>query len=258
MQTWRGGDGRMEDMSFQRCAVTGGAILYDPLWGGNAPEFLFDRDYWRRLGRLREQQGGRGTIAILAHERGPLVLRHYRRGGLPARFIADRYLFTGESRARSFRELELHARLAAQGLPVPVPVAARYRRRGLGYEADLVTALLPAARPLSAWLAEHPLDAASWRAIGACIARFHAAGLDHADLNAHNVLVDDAGRVHLVDLDRGRLRRPGLWRRRNLRRLRRSLDRVTRILDGRFTATDWATLREGYDAPAAAPVPARA
>jgi 3-deoxy-D-manno-octulosonic acid kinase len=247
----------MEDMSFQRCAVTGGAILYDPLWGGNAPEFLFDREYWRRLGRLREQRAGRGTIAILAHERGPLVLRHYRRGGWPSRLSADRFLFTGESRVRSFGELELHARLAAQGLPVPLPVAARYRRRGLGYEADLVTALVPATRPLSARLAERALDPSCWRAIGACIARFHAAGFDHADLNAHNVLVDDAGRVHLVDLDRGRLRRPGFWRRRNLRRLRRSLDKLARTRAVGFGSDDWATLCAGYDASAGVP-PVRA
>jgi 3-deoxy-D-manno-octulosonic acid kinase len=256
MQTWRGGDGRMAAMNFQRCAVEGGAILYDPLWGGNAPEFLFDREYWRRLGGLREFPAGRGSIAVLAHERGEIALRHYRRGGWPARIVADRYLYTGEARARSFRELELHSALRARGLPVPMPVAARYRHRAFSYEADLVTVLIPGTQTLASLLAAAPLAAERWLAIGACIARFHAAGVDHADLNAHNVLVDAQGRVFLVDFDRGRLRRPGCWRQRNLRRLRASLGKVTRSLDGRSGAADWALLLDGYRGAPAPPAPA--
>jgi len=236
----------MADMQFERCAVKGGAILYDPRWGGNAPEFLFDREYWRRGGRLRELPGGRGGIALLDHEQGTLVLRHYRRGGWPARFSEDRYLRTGERHVRAFVELRLTAALRGLDLPVPVPVAARYRRDGISYEADLVTVLIPDATPLAARLAAARLAPATWAAVGACVARFHRAGLDHADLNAHNVLLDAREVVHLVDFDGGRLRRPGAWSRRDLRRLRRSLCSITRGLEGRFDGRDWAQLLAGY------------
>ena len=236
----------MADMQFERCAVKGGAILYDPRWGGNAPEFLFDREYWRRGGRLRELRGGRGSIAVLDHEQGALVLRHYRRGGWPARFSEDRYLHAGERRVRAFVELRLTAALRQLDLPVPVPVAARYRRDGFCYQADLVTVLIPDVSSLAARLAAARIAPATWSAVGACVARFHRAGLDHADLNAHNILLDAREVVHLVDFDGGHLRRPGAWGRGNLRRLRRSLRKVTRGLEGRFDEGDWVQLLAGY------------
>ena len=46
----------------------------------------------------------------------------------------------------------------------------------------------------------------SWRAIGAAIARLHRGGVDHADLNAHNILLDGRGAVSVIDFDRGRVR----------------------------------------------------
>jgi len=236
----------MAVMRFERCAVRGGAILYDPRWGGNAPELLFDREHWRRLGRLRELRGGRGGIAILEHEGGALVLRHYRRGGWAARISQDRYLYTGEPYVRSFRELRLHAVLAGCGLPAPVPVAALYRRHAAGYEADLITVMIPGAVSLASRLAADGVPPQLWHAIGACLRRFHRAGLDHADLNAHNILVDARDAVHLVDFDRGRLRRAGSWQHRNLRRLQRSLRKLTRGLPGRWGAPEWAQLLQGY------------
>ena len=39
------------------------------------------------------------------------VLRRYLRGGMAARFARDRYLWLGEERTRSFRELRLLAEL---------------------------------------------------------------------------------------------------------------------------------------------------
>ncbi len=73
---------------------------------------------------------------------------------------------------------------------------------------------------LAATQAEH----APWEACGRLIARFHRAGLDHADLNAHNILFDEHGKGWLIDLDRGQIRIPATgWREANLARLSRSL-----------------------------------
>ena len=36
-------------------------------------------------------------------------------------------------------------------------------------------------------------------------------GVHHADLNALNILLADEGAVHVLDLDRGRIRARGAW-----------------------------------------------
>src|SRR5277367_3300306 len=109
----------------------------------------------------------------------------YWRGGFIARLSADAYVWAGEDRVRAFAEWRLLAALAERGLPVPKPVAARYQRAGVMYRCDLITERIVGAEPLSAVLARHALGESTWRSIGVVIARLHAAGADHADLNAH-------------------------------------------------------------------------
>ena len=86
-----------------------------------------------------------------------------------------------------------------------------------------------------------------WRAVGAAVARLHHAGVDHADLNGHNVLLDADGAVSVIDFDRGRLRAPGIWVTRNLARLRRSLAKISRGLPpGRYSGQEWEWFMVGY------------
>ena len=137
--------------------------------------------------------------------------------------------------------------LAHAGLPVPAPIAARYRKSGFTYSGDLITERLADAESLSVRLAEAGVPISHWIAIGRCIRRFHDCGVCHADLNAHNVLLGENGAVYLIDFDRGHLRKPGLWCDANLVRLRRSLEKVTYALPAeRFTEADWHGLLDGY------------
>jgi tRNA A-37 threonylcarbamoyl transferase component Bud32 len=125
-------------------------------------------------------------------------------------------------------------------------VAARYERHGLVYRADLITEELPTRRTLAQALAAGALDAPTWRAVGACVGRLHARGVQHADLNAHNLLLGDGGEVYVVDFDRGRVRARGPWERAVLARLERSLVKVTAALPpGRFDAAAWRALLGG-------------
>lgn len=221
-------------------------ILYDAELPVQAEPELFDPAAWARRGQLSGGARGRGEAVFLQDGGREYVLRHYRRGGLPGRFIRDHYLWTGLQRTRAWREWYLTAELFRLGLPVPRPVAARVERRGLWYRADLITQRIPDARSLAQALAGHPLEAAQWQAIGSCLRRFHDAGLYHADLNAHNILLSD-GQVFLIDFDRGRLRADGPWRRRNLDRLLRSLRKLyTEAIDFAFHEADWKALLEGY------------
>ena len=201
---------------------------------------------------------GRGEAIFFTHPCGACVLRHYRRGGLVARLSADRYLGVSIERSRPWREWHLLDQLYQWGLPVPRPIAARLIRHGLLYEADIVMQRID-AMPMADWLLRGELSMEHWQQIGHIIARFHALGLDHADLNARNILLDQGGGVYLIDLDRSSIKRPALpWQQANLQRLQRSLLKFqTHSAAFHYTPTQWQRLMDGYQrALAAEPVPA--
>ena len=230
-------------------------MLYDTSRAGNAAASWFDPNWWSRRGAVRASPEGRGAALFIEADGRRLVLRHYRRGGWIARFCSDRYLWRAASLTRSFLEWHLLYLMRRAGLPVPKPIAACYRRTGrLSYSADLLTEQIPAVSSLATRLDGGALPLTGWIAIGRCVRRFHNDGVCHADLNAHNVLLNDAQEVWLVDFDRGRLRRPGLWCDTNLVRLRRSIEKICDALPlGRFSEADWAALLSGYFAVAPPP-----
>jgi 3-deoxy-D-manno-octulosonic acid kinase len=235
----------------RRIATAAGAMLADPDSLGNLPpgdvEALFDPEFWRARGELLDVTAGRGSAWFIRSGARQWALRHFRRGGFIARLSPDRYVWAGEHRVRAFAEWRLLHLLTGRGLAVPKPVAARYSRTGLRYRCDLITQRIVDAKPVSAALADQALPESSWHAVGAAIGLLHGAGVDHADLNAHNVLIDVKGAVTVIDFDRGRLRAPGAWASRNLQRLRRSLVKISRGLPpGRFSAQHWDWLMAGY------------
>ncbi|HEX5694589.1 MAG TPA: 3-deoxy-D-manno-octulosonic acid kinase [Arenimonas sp.] len=201
-----------------------GAIVFDARrWPQAAPESL-DPAGWASPA-TPVADGGRGAAWFVEAGFGRGVLRRYRRGGLAARASRDRYLWLGEDRVRSFAEFRLLASLRSQGLRVPAPLLAGYWRNGLAYRAAIVVERIEDASPLAAFL-DQP-DAGAWQSAGRAIARLHAVGVDHADLNANNVLIDAAGEAWLIDFDRCRhRRRAGGWRETNLARLSRSLAKL--------------------------------
>ena len=224
-----------------------GALLFDAgLVPRPQPDWL-DRGHWLAQARAQVVDGGRGGALFVDTPIGTCALRHYHRGGLVARLSRDSYLWSGRKRTRAFREFRLLAALADAGLPVPAPVAARYQRAGLAYRADLMTRLIPDAQTLSSRIGARQLDETLARAVGATLARFHRFGAWHADLNAHNILVDARGAVWLIDFDRSRLRKPQLgWQLANLARLLRSCDKLgARRIDG-FDAAFWHPLLAAY------------
>jgi 3-deoxy-D-manno-octulosonic acid kinase len=177
------------------------------------------------------------------------VLRHYRRGGFMARISEDRYWWSEEDRVRSFSEWRLLHYLSQLGLNTPKPVVAFYRRDRWTYRCDLITERISQTQALSAALEAGALTAAVWRAVGAAVASLHRHGVDHADLNAHNILLDASGVVSVIDFDRGQVRPPGAWTSRNLARLKRSLQKIAAAVPpDRFTPASWKELMTGYQA----------
>lgn len=223
-----------------------GAILFDRKHLRQADPEWFVPEKWGDRARPVDS-GGRGGAWFIDAPSSQCVLRMYRRGGLAARFSRDRYLWHGPNRTRSFAEFRLTRALLARGLPVPRPVAASYVRDGMFYRASILMERLMQVQPL-ADLAQAQGAQAPWDATGRMLARFHRVGLDHADLNAHNILFDDSGQGWLIDFDRGHLRIPATaWREENLARLKRSLLKLRAGRGVEDVERDFAALRHAYD-----------
>ncbi len=221
-----------------------GAILFDRQHMQQANPDWFVPAKWGDRARPVDE-GGRGGAWFIDAPSSQCVLRHYLRGGLASRVSRDRYLWHGPDRTRSFAEFRLLRALLARGLPVPRPVAAQYVHEGMFYRAAILMERLMDVTSLAA-LAQGP--DAPWDEAGRLIARFHRAGLQHADLNAHNILFDARGKGWVIDFDRGRLRIPATaWREHNLARLARSLLKTRGERSVEQVKADFAQLRRAYD-----------
>ena len=223
-----------------------GAILFDATQSRQVEPDWFVPSQWGDKARPVDS-GGRGGAWFVDGPFGEAVLRHYLRGGWAARVSRDRYVWRGANKVRSFAEFRLLRELLKRGLPVPRPIAARYSRDGLTYRASILLERLAGVRSLADRVAVAERDA-PWEETGRLIARFHRAGLDHADLNAHNILFDATGHGWLIDFDRGTLRIPATrWREANLSRLKRSLLKLRGARSSDAIDSDFARLHGAYD-----------
>lgn len=208
----------------------------------------FDIAYWQQQQQVLGHSTGRNVTWFVGRTSQPLVLRHYYRGGLIGKLLQDTYLFTGVTHSRPYREFVLLQELARLGLPACRAVAARIRRCGLVYRADLLMEQVIDARDLVAHLQRGPLADECWQRIGQTLADFHRHGVYHADLNAHNILLDKAGQVWLIDFDRGQLRQPDRrWQAQNLARLQRSFEKESgRLAVFHYHRDAWNLLHQAY------------
>ena len=150
--------------------------------------------------------GGRDSIS---HHRiedlGPVVIKHYKRGGLLGRVIRRNYIRLGKSRSRL--EFELLQKARKLGINVPEPLA--FASRGLLiYRAWLVTGEIESALPLASLSSED--EKRTRRVMPAVIeqiSRLIENGLMHVDLHPGNVLVDGWDRIFLLDFDKGKFHR---------------------------------------------------
>ncbi|MFW2404627.1 MAG: 3-deoxy-D-manno-octulosonic acid kinase [Gammaproteobacteria bacterium] len=222
-------------------------IVYDDALVDQADERMFAAPRREERAAGASELAGRGSTHFISVQGRDCVLRHYYRGGMVRHFSRDRFVWAGEARTRSFSEWRLLAALRDMELPVPRPVAGRYVRSGPFYRADLITERLQGVRSLAAALVDASRPVEAWKGIGAMLARFHRARVFHADLNAHNIQMGDSGDLYLLDFDRGRIMdAAGSWSNDNLQRLRRSLDKITRLDGAHFSAGDWDALLQGY------------
>ena len=224
-------------------------LLYDAATVVDPQTLSFEPHELAKRGALEGETSGRGRTYFIRINRSDWVLRHYRRGGLFAGLLGDYYLWTGIERTRAWKEWRMLHKLFDWGLPVPRPIAARVVRSAITYQADLITQRLQGTRSLTQVLSQQRLGDDAWKAIGACIRRFHDRGVYHADLNAHNILLTVSQEVYLIDVDKSTLCTDAhVWRARNLARLQRSLTKLGSLVGGfHYSDAGWQLLRAGYD-----------
>jgi 3-deoxy-D-manno-octulosonic acid kinase len=224
-----------------------GGIVFDPARLRQADWRVFEPAQYAQAEPVGGA-GGRGSAWFVVGEAGPAVLKHYRRGGWMARVSRDAYLWRGREHVRSLREFALLRTMHDAGLPVPAPLAAGWRRAGLAYRASLLTQRLAGVDSFVASVRQRGA-AAPWDAVGAVVARFHARGLRHADLNAHNVLLDATDAVFVIDWDKAtREAGAGAWCDGVLARLERSLRKQLPEVDAAVLADGMRRLRAAHAA----------
>jgi 3-deoxy-D-manno-octulosonic acid kinase len=226
-----------------------GAILYDRQVISEMSESRFTPSAWLHAepvsGALRS--AGRGNTMYVGNVPRQFVLRHYLRGGLIGKVVRDSYLWSGQDNTRPFAEWRMLAKMADSGLHVPRPAAARYRKSGLFYKADIITVRIPNVVALSEYLSAQPPTDTFWQSLGASVYGFHDHGVFHADMNAYNLQIDTAGRLWMLDFDRGKLLPPGPWQQKTLSRLHRSLQKIVGLNPKlHFRQSNWEQFLEGY------------
>ena len=233
-------------------------MLADPAmhWqfaGRRAGRRLFEPQFWAARGELIT--GGRAEAAVPSwlSRPGPAIVGA---ASLSARrfhgadFAGSLHLGRRGTSACVCRVAPAGALGAARLAGAGTDRGALSARRHDAIAAILIMRRIADAEPLSSMLAAGRVERermARDRRDHRALAR---AGVDHADLNAHNILLDGRGAVSIIDFDRGACSRPPApGASRNLRRLHRSLHedfaRDCPPVDSRPTA--WESLLAGYD-----------
>lgn len=221
-------------------------IWYDPELLSVPVEMCTNAPYWYLCNKVTGSAKGRGTTWFVQLDGLQGALRHYRRGGLFSKLVNDQYLFKTWQQTRSYQEFKLLTELRAASVNVPRPIAARAVRNGLTYRADLLSEKIPDACDLVAILQRQSLSDSVYSNIGQQIKTMHQAGVNHTDLNIHNILLDKVGKVWIIDFDKCHFESGENWKQQNLDRLKRSFIKEQSKRNIKWTEAEWEALLDGY------------
>lgn len=226
---------------------------------------LFEPDWLLSENLVFNTASGRGLVYFFKAFGDNCVLRHYYRGGLIAKLSNDKFFFQKLEKSRPFQELSLLASLHNAGLNVPKPLAARLIQNNFSYTADIITAAIPRAHELHKRLLHQALDQQTWMKIGGILRKMHDLDACHYDINVKNVLLQEPNKelnkeqdsnadnqnfdIFLLDFDACKLRQGESWKRDNLNRFKRSLEKQSsKHASYYYNETNWRWLKEGYSA----------
>ncbi|MGN1280673.1 MAG: 3-deoxy-D-manno-octulosonic acid kinase [Succinivibrio sp.] len=167
----------------------------------NFYEAYFDRESILKSQNV-ELRGGRGQTILYKKDGEDLVLRHYKRGGMLGKVIADLFFKFEPHSHRAADEFRLLLRMQSLGLPVPEPVIAREEHALLHLRQDIVIKRLNGYQDLSYILKKRALRAEEYELLGRTVRRFFDAGILHTDLNIRNILMNEQGDICIIDFDK--------------------------------------------------------
>ncbi|KGR34520.1 3-deoxy-D-manno-octulosonic-acid kinase [Vibrio campbellii] len=222
-------------------------VWYDECLVTEPIESLFEINYWRSCNAIVGNASGRGTTWFIKLQSTIAALRHYHRGGLLGKIVRDQYLFLGLERTRSYAEFVLLQKLRSAGVNVPRPIAAKVEQIGLLYRADLLSEKIPEASDLVDKLQVERLSTDDYQKIGIEIRKMHDVGVNHTDLNIHNILLDSEGKVWIIDFDKCKQQSGNQWKERNLNRLLRSFRKELGKRKIHWSEDDFESLMLGYN-----------
>lgn len=188
--------------------------------------------------------GGRGTTRRLRWGGGTFLLKRESRGGLAGGILPDLYL----RKIPFLLEWEAARRAAQAGLARSL-VARAFVRHGPLLAVFTLSEEIAGARSLAEVLLRGEPTPALLHRCGMAVATLHRAGLVHGDLNAGNFLLLPDGRIFFIDFRHSRLHPgppPPLRRERNLKRLERSLRKISRGQGRSLSPEAFCALRRGY------------
>lgn len=112
---------------------------------------------------------------------------------------------------------------------VPVPVAARTHRSGIWWaKYDILVSYIENSSNLVNILKQRTLSSNEIAEIAKSVIQLAVNGVYHSDLNIHNLLIDDQGRIWIIDFDKSKLIPNGCVER-MLERLQRSFAKERRL-----------------------------
>ncbi|MEZ9231552.1 3-deoxy-D-manno-octulosonic acid kinase [Vibrio amylolyticus] len=208
-------------------------------------ELVFSVEYWRDKNAIIGSAQGRGTTWFVKGNTGEFALRHYHRGGLFGKLVKDSYWFTGLENTRAYQELLLLKTLTENHVNVPTPIAAKVERCGSFYKADILVEKLDNAKDLVSILNTQKLSKVQLLTIGKEIRKMHEIGVNHTDLNIHNILMNN-NKVWIIDFDKCRQQDGNEWKQGNLERLKRSFTKEIQL--GKINAENFCfqEIEKGY------------
>ena len=145
--------------------------------------------------------GGRNAVRQTTIEDvGPVMVKHYTRGGFISHFNRQRYLFSKKKRGNIEFEFLAHAKKA--GVSVPKPFAhASYG--SLFYKAWLITKKIEKAQNFAEICLNDLNKAITFLPeISDNINKLIAASIHHIDLHPGNIIIDGSSKVFIVDFDK--------------------------------------------------------
>ena len=227
-------------MAIRLIELNNSSILLDEDYTINERDDVFSALDSSNESMIRVKRAGRGSVSYFTHSEKSMVHKHYLRGGLVSKLIFDRYLWLNLELTRSFIEFRALEEMSQLGLPVPRPIAARVKRLGVSYTADLITEKLENTKTFGDCLRDQSASEQIFLAIGETIKNFHAKGCYHPDLNVENILIDESQKVFLLDFDRWKRkeesRRIGIT---NIKRLESSIRKRLGLKGLPFPHKEW-------------------